>query len=254
LTVEKSTFKQRLRSGAPQIGIRCQFCSPMVAEAIAWSGYQYVYIDMEHAPNDPMSVVQQCQAIAGTPAHPVVRLPTNNAVLIQQMLDAGIENLVVPMVETAKEAEAAVAAVRFPPAGIRSVARFHRGNRFGNMKDYETTTDERVCLVVQVETRAAIERISEIASVDGVDGVLFGPADLAADIGHLGDADHPDVLQMMSDAIPKIGAAGKFAGMSSGDPSSTQGWLAKGCHFISIGGDIPMLVSQARRAYAAALV
>jgi 4-hydroxy-2-oxoheptanedioate aldolase len=106
--------------------------------------------------------------------------------------------------------------------------------------------------VVQVETRGAIERISEIASVDGVDGVLFGPADLAADIGHLGKGDHPEVLALMEGAIPRIVAAGKFAGMSSSNPAKTKEWVSQGCSFISIAGDIPILVAQARNASAIA--
>lgn len=252
MSLGKSSFKERLRSGAPQIGIRSQFCSPMVAEAIAWCGYEYIYIDMEHAPNELMGVVQQCQAIAGTDAHAVVRLPTNDPVLIQQMLDAGIDNLVVPMIDTPEQAAAAAAATRFPPKGIRSLARLHRGNRFGAIGDYETTANERICLIAQVETRAGVGRIGEIAAVEGIDGVLFGPADLSADVGQLGNADHPEVVALIDTGIPRIVAAGKFAGMSATDPASTRSWLDKGCSFISIGGDIPMLVGQARRAYATA--
>jgi len=248
LSTAKTSFKQALRSGVPQIGYRSQLCSPMVAEALAWCGFDYIYIDMEHAPNDLMSVVQQSQAIGGTPAYPVVRLPTNDSVLIQQMLDAGVDNIVVPMVETPEEAASAAAATRYPPKGIRSAARVHRGSRYGAIADYDTTANELTCLVVQVETRSAVERVAEIAAVEGVDGVLFGPGDLAADLGYLGDADHPEVIALMEAAIPKIRAAGKFAGMSSSNPARTQGWLAKGCNFISIGGDMQLLVTHARNA------
>lgn len=248
----KATFKHRLQSRIPQIGVRSQLCSPLVAEVLGRCGYQYVYIDMEHAPNEIMAVVQQCQAISGTSAHPVVRIPGNDPILIQRLLDSGVENIVVPMVETAEEAASAAAATRYPPKGIRSVSRFHRGNHFGEIAGYQTTANDRICLVVQVETRAAIGRIEEIAMVDGVDGVLFGPSDLAADLGHFGNAGHPDVVGLIEDAIPKILAAGRFAGMSSSDPARTQFWLERGCSFISIGADIPMLLSQARRAYAAA--
>ena len=245
-------FKQRLLRQTRQIGIRAQFCSPIVVEALGWCGFDYVYIDMEHAPNDLMAVVQQCQALGEGNAVPVVRMPANDQVLIQQMLDAGIDNIVIPMVETVEAAKAAVAATRFSPAGIRGASKVHRGNRYGAIANYEATMNDRICLIMQIESRAAIGRIAEIAAVDGVDGVLFGPADLAADMGHIGSAEHPEVMGAIANAVPAILAAGKFAGMSLGNPAKTQEWFDKGCSFISVGGDIQMLVTEARKASAVA--
>lgn len=251
-TTPRPSFKQRLRGGGRLVGVRTQFCSPVVVEALGWCGFDYVYIDMEHAPNDLMSVVAQCHALGECDAVPVVRLPNNAPVLIQQMLDAGIENIVVPMVETPEEAAMAVAATRFPPRGIRSAAKAHRGNRYGAIADYEATVDERICLVVQIESRAAVGRIAEIAAVEGVDGLLFGPADLAADMGRLGSADHEEVTQLIAGAVPSILAAGKLAGMSLSNPARAQLWLDRGCSFVSVGGDIQMLVTAARKASAQA--
>lgn len=239
------TFKQRLRAtpGRPQIGIRSQLCSPIVAEVLGFSGFDYVYLDMEHAPNELMGVMQQCQAIAGTPAVPVVRLPGNDEGLIQRLLDCGIDSLVVPMVETAQAARHAVAATRYPPQGLRSAARVHRGNRFGLDADYAERIGERMCLTVQLETGGALSRAGEIAAVDGVDAVLFGPADLAADLGYFGRQDDPAVVAAIDAAIPKIRAAGKFVGMSVGNTQAGHRWIGQGVDFISVGGDLALLAS-----------
>ncbi len=242
----KQSFIAEMRAGRRQIGLRSQLCSPIAAEALGLSGCDYVYVDMEHSPNDLMSVLQQSQAVAGTPAHVLVRLPKLDSLLIQQLLDLGIENIVVPMVETAEEARTAVAATRYPPHGIRSVARVHRGNHYGGDSDYLDAIDERICLIVMIETRAALGHIEEIAAVDGVHGVLIGPADLAADFGHARAANHPEVMNAIADAIPKIRAAGAFAGMTAGDGATGRNWLNKGCQFVSVGGDIQILASQAR--------
>jgi 2-keto-3-deoxy-L-rhamnonate aldolase RhmA len=237
-------LKERLRAragGAPQIGIRSQLCSPIVAEVLGFSGFDYVYIDMEHAPNELMGVLQQCQAIAGTPAVPVVRLPGNDEGLIQRLLDVGIESLVVPMVESVEAARHAVAATRYPPQGIRSAARNHRGNRYGIEPDYAARIGDRLCLTVQLETAAALSRAAAISGVDGVDAVLFGPGDLAADLGHFGRQDDPAVVAAINAAIPKIREAKKFVGMSVGNMDAGRYWIGQGVDFISVQGDLALL-------------
>lgn len=246
------TFKQDMQAGHRQLGIRSQFCSPLVAEALGLSGYDYVYLDMEHSPNDVPSIVAQSQALAATPAHAVVRLPTLDVVLIGQLLDQGIENIVVPMVEDVAAAKAAVEATRYPPRGARSVGKMHRGNRYGAQQDYAATIEDRLCLVVQAESRRALHALSAIAAVDGVDGVLIGPGDLAADLGHLGDSGHPEVEAAIAGAVATIRATGTFAGMSTNDPAAGRRWLDAGCAFVSIAGDLPLLVGAARRSAQAA--
>jgi 2-keto-3-deoxy-L-rhamnonate aldolase RhmA len=243
---KKQSFIGEMRAGRQQVGLRSQLCSPIAAEALGFSGCDYVYIDMEHSPNDLMAVLQQAQAVAGTPAHVLVRLPKLDSLLIQQLLDLGIENIVVPMVETVEEAKMAVAATRYPPNGVRSVAKVHRGNDYAAGNEYFDEIDGRICLIVMIETRAALSRIEEIASVEGVHGVLIGPADLAADLGYVRASNHEEVMNAIADAIPKIRAAGAFAGMSAGDGAGGRKWLDLGCQFVSVAGDIQMLASQAR--------
>jgi 4-hydroxy-2-oxoheptanedioate aldolase len=251
--VASLSFKQRLTSGQQLVGIRSQLCSPIVAEALGFSGIDYLYIDMEHSPNNLMSVLMQCQAIAGTPALPVVRLPTNDHVLIQQLLDVGIENLVIPMVEDAQQARHAASATRYPPNGERSVARVHRGNQYGRAsEEYDRTVDSRVCLTVQIESRGALDRITEIANVDGVDAILFGPGDIAASFGHMGKTEHPEVLAAISKGIEAVLKTGKLVGMSTADPSQAREWFDRGCRFVSIGGDLQMLMRIAGQGAVAA--
>jgi 4-hydroxy-2-oxoheptanedioate aldolase len=237
---------ESMRAGQRQVGIRSQFCSPLVAETLGITGCDYVYLDMEHSPNDLMSVLLQAQAIAGTPADTLVRVPEFNSVLIQQLLDLGVENIVVPMIESAEQARAAVAATRYPPKGVRSVAKVHRGNAYALDSSYTKTIDDRICLVCMIETRAGLDQIEAIASVEGVHGVLIGPADLAADLGHVGSANHPEVMAAIADALPRIRAAGAFPGMSTGDAASARKWFEAGAQFVSIGGDIQILVEKVR--------
>jgi 2-keto-3-deoxy-L-rhamnonate aldolase RhmA len=240
------TFKAAMLAAKPQIGIRSQLCSAIAAEAVASCGYDYVYIDMEHAPNDPMSVLHQAHAVAAAGSHTVVRLPGNDGLLIARLLDLGIDNLVIPMVESEADAKRAVAATRYPPQGNRSAAAVHRGNRFGLDNEYIHTVSDRICLIVQIESRRGLENISEIAAVDGIDALLFGPADLAADLGHLGSATHPDVVAAISKGVALVCSAGKLAGMSTAEGSAGKEWFGKGCRFVSIGGDLQLLTRTAQ--------
>jgi 2-keto-3-deoxy-L-rhamnonate aldolase RhmA len=165
------SFKRRLESGVPQIGIRNQICSPIVTEALGFCGFDYVYLDMEHSPSDLMVVLQQCHALGGTPAVPVVRIPSLDQILIQRLLDIGVENIVVPMIETVADGERAAAATRFPPHGIRSFAGVHRGNQYGGAADYLETIEGRLCLILQIESQAALQALPDIAQIPGVTGV-----------------------------------------------------------------------------------
>jgi 2-keto-3-deoxy-L-rhamnonate aldolase RhmA len=244
--LHKKPYKVRMREKA-QIGIRSQLASPIVAELLGSTGFDFIYIDMEHAPNELLAVIQQCQALAGTPAEPVVRVPENSHSIIARMLDAGVENLVVPMVESREEAEHAAAATRFPPKGKRGFGGVHRGSRFGLDANYVASLDDRVCLTVQVESRKGLANLKEIAATDGVDCVLFGPADLAADMGYLGQQEHKDVVAAIEAGVATVVGAGKFAGMSTGSPESGRKWVEKGCRSVSIAGDMAILAREARR-------
>ena len=204
-------FKQALLEGRQQIGLWCSLPGPYVAETIAGSGFDWILFDTEHTPGDPITVLAQLQAVAPYPVSPVVRPASNDAVLIKRFLDIGALTLLIPYVQNVAEAKAAVAAMRYPPAGIRGVAASTRATRFGRVADYGKRAHEQLCLLVQVETRAALDQLEGIANVDGVDGVFIGPGDLAASLGHVGAPGHPEVQSAIEDAIGRIRACGKPA-------------------------------------------
>lgn len=235
-------FRRRLRAPAPAIGMWIASGSPYCAEICAGGGLDWLLIDGEHAPNDLRSTLAQLQAVAPYPVAPVVRPPTDDPVLIKQLLDIGAENLLLPMVESADQAAAIVAATRYPPAGIRGVgAAFARASRWGRVEGYLQAADEQVCVMVQIESRRGLAACGEIAAVDGVDGVFFGPADLAASLGHLGRPDHPDVVAEISQAIATVNALGKAAGVNAFAEPLARRYLDLGVRFILVGADVTLL-------------
>ncbi|MDX1607563.1 MAG: aldolase/citrate lyase family protein, partial [Candidatus Competibacterales bacterium] len=197
-------------------------------------------------PNDLATVLSQLQALAAGPAMPIVRPPWNEPVMVKRLLDLGAFTLLFPMVQSAEEAAAAVAATRYPPDGIRGVALSHRGNRFGQVEDYFSRVGAELCVLVQIETRAALERIDEIAAVDGVDGAFFGPADLSADMGLLGQPGHPEVSAAIALGFDRMRATGKAAGILTGDPGQAAGWLQAGFTFVACGSDTAVLARGTR--------
>jgi 4-hydroxy-2-oxoheptanedioate aldolase len=245
-----NTFKKAVRAGGPQIGLWCSSCNNLTAEVIAGSGFDWILIDTEHAPNELPVVLSQLQAMTGGTAAPVVRPAWNDVVLIKRLLDAGVQNLLVPYVQTVEEARAAVAAVRYPPQGVRGVASMHRANRFGRIQDYYHRANDEMCLLLQVETRTTLQNLDAIAAVEGVDGLFIGPSDLAASLGYLGNNAHPDVRAAITDAVQRIRKAGKAAGILAPLETDARHWLAQGCTVVAVGGDLALL-ARASEALAA---
>lgn len=187
---------QRIWAGRPRFGMWLASGSGYVTEICAGSGIDWVLLDQEHAPNDLHTTLEQLQVLAGYPDVDVlVRPPSADPVTIKRLLDIGVQNLIVPMIDDPAEACAAVAATRYPPTGIRGVgSALARASRWNRISDYLATADASVSLTVQVETVAALEQLGDIADVDGVDAVFIGPADLAASMGKLGQPEHPEVV------------------------------------------------------------
>jgi 4-hydroxy-2-oxoheptanedioate aldolase len=237
-------FKRALREGRPQIGLWSSLASNIVAEVIADSGFDWILIDNEHAPNEVSAVLMQLQAMAAGQATPVVRPAWNDPVLIKRFLDIGTQSFLVPMVQNAEEARQAVAATRYPPEGVRGVAVGPRANRYGRVKDYFHRAAEEMCVLVQVETQQALAQIEAIAAVEGVDGIFIGPSDLAADLGNLGNSAHPEVRRTIEDAVARILAAGKAPGILTGAEPEAQHWLQQGCLFVAVGSDLGLLARQ----------
>jgi 4-hydroxy-2-oxoheptanedioate aldolase len=238
-------FKQAIGQRRAQIGIWNSLCSIIAADILGTAGFDWVLIDMEHSPNDMMSVLGQLQAYEVGGTVPVVRPPWNDPVVVKRLLDLGALSLLFPMVQTAEEAQAAVRATRYPPHGIRGVSLVQRGNRFGRITDYLQRVEQEICVLVQIETRAALERIEEIAAVEGVDGVFFGPADLSADMGLIGQLAHDDVTAAIAEGAAKVAAVGKPTGILIGDLRLVAHWLKAGLSFVACGSDLGLLARGA---------
>jgi len=239
-----NAFKAALRAGRPQIGLWLGFAEPYLADLSARTGFDWLLIDGEHAPNDLRSMLAQLQAIEPSPSQAVVRLPHGDAALIKQALDIGAQTLLIPMVETREQAEALVRAVHYPPRGMRGVgAALARASAFGTIKGYLTTAGDEICLLVQIETLKGLAALDEITSVDGVTGVFIGPADLAADMGHLGNPGAPEVQKAVTDALSRIRALGKASGVLTSDNDFARKCLDAGGTFVAIGSDVGLFVS-----------
>jgi 4-hydroxy-2-oxoheptanedioate aldolase len=237
-------LKRAFREGRAQIGLWSQLTSPIAAEILARSGFDFLVVDTEHAPNDLPQVLAQLQAMAGGTASPVVRVAWNDAVLFKRLLDVGAQTLLVPFVENEDEARRAVAATRYPPAGIRGIAVATRASRYGRVTGYLARAHEELCVLVQIETRAALAKLESIAAIEGVDGLFIGPSDLSADLGHIGDAGHPDVRAAIDGAIRRIRATGKVAGILAPVEADARHYLEMGCLFVAVGSDVGLLARQ----------
>lgn len=239
-------FKQRIRDRAEQIGLWLGLADAYVAQLCGNAGFDWVLIDGEHAPNDLRSTLSQLQALAAGPAQPVVRPLNGGSDRLKQLLDIGARNLLVPMIETAAQAQAVVAATRYPPAGIRGVgSALARASDWGRQADYLATASADICVIVQIETPAGVEQAREIVATDGVDGVFIGLSDLAATMGHIGNPGHPDVLAAFAQVIGEADRLGKPAGTLAASETLARHALATGCSFVAVGSDVGLLVRGA---------
>ncbi len=244
-------FKQTMAQGQAQIGLWLGLADAYSAEIIAGTGYDWLLIDGEHAPNDLRSILHQLQAIASAasatsalppgaqPPHPVARVPVGDTALIKQFLDLGVQTLLVPMVE--------VRATRYAPEGVRGMgSALARSSRWQAYPQYVHEANQQVCLLVQAETVEAMGNLDAIAATPGVDGVFIGPADLSASMGHPGNPGHPDVQAAIHDGIARILRAGKAPGILATTESQARQWLAAGALFVAVGVDTMLLASAAQ--------
>lgn len=246
MQIEPNRFKAAITADQPQIGVWNSLCSNIAAEILSTTGFDWALIDMEHAPNDLSSVLSQLQAYAGSGTTPVVRPPWNEPVMVKRLLDLGCFSLLFPMVQSPEEAEAAVRACRYPPRGMRGVSLSQRGNRYGLAGDYLERIEDELAILVQIETMSALERIEEITRVEGVTGVFFGPADLSADLGVIGQLSHPDLVAAIEHGCRAVRAAGKPAGILVGDIEQSVHWLNQGMRFVACGTDQGLLARGGR--------
>ena len=230
-------FKHAIARGELQIGLWASMCSTIAADIMIEAGYDWIVIDGEHSPNTLDSTLAQLQVLARCHSEPVVRVPWNDMVTFKLMLDIGAQTLLVPYVQNGEEARRAVDATRYPPKGNRGAAGGARGSRFGRVKDYFAKAESELCLLLQAETKDAIDCIEDIAKIDGVDGVFIGPNDLSASVDRLGDRMHRDVQGLIEDAQKRIKAAGKASGILATGDAEAQRYIDLGYTFVAVGVD-----------------
>lgn len=245
MLMQTNTFKKALSEKTRQIGLWISLSSNFAAEAVATAEFDWVLLDMEHSPNDVQSVLGQLQTFQQYGSVPLVRPPVNDPVWIKRILDLGAPGILLPMVQSAAEAERAVASCRYPPHGIRGVSGAQRGNRFGRVTDYFQRVEAETCILVQIETRAALKLTKEIASVEGVDGVFFGPADIAADFGKIGQVEDAEVWDAIMAAASIVQDLGKPVGTLVTNPEKAITLLNSGFTFVACGTDTGLLARGA---------
>jgi len=233
-----NSFKRRLGAGETLIGCWCSLANPITTEVLGLAGFDWLLLDGEHAPNDVTTFIPQLMALKDSASAPVVRPSWNDAVEIKRLLDAGFYNILVPFVQSADDARRAVAATRYPPAGIRGVSVSQRNNRFGTVADYFRDIDANITVLVQIESRAGMDAAAEIAAVDGVDGVFVGPSDLAAALGHLGNPGEASVQAAIAQVFEAAKAAGKPTGILTPVEADARRYLAMGATFVAVGSDL----------------
>ena len=241
-------FRRSVCGGETQIGCWMSLASPIATELLGIIGFDWMLLDAEHAPNDVLTLIPQLMALKDSASAPVVRPPANDSVFIKRLLDSGFSNFLVPFVDSAADAARAVAATRYPPQGIRGVSVSHHGNRYATVADYFQIANDNVCVIVQIESRKGVDAIDEILAVEGVDGVFVGPSDLAANYGHLGNANHPEVQQAIAHIFERAQAAGKASGILAPLQADAERYLSMGARVVAVCADMGLLKGAAQAA------
>ncbi|MEL7104743.1 MAG: aldolase/citrate lyase family protein [Pseudomonadota bacterium] len=242
MDLPKNLFKARLQARQHQLGIWNTLGGNTVAELLAGAAYDWVLVDCEHAAIEVVDVLPALQAIAGSPGvAAVVRPAANDAVVFKRLLDMGAQTLLVPYIESADAARAAVSAMRYGPRGQRGMAGMTRATRYGRVEDYFTRAEDELCLVLQIETKAGVDALEDIAAVDGVDALFIGPADLSASLGHPGQVDHPDVVKVIDDTMARAARIGIPCGIMDLEPASAAARISGWSAFTAVAVDMVLL-------------
>ncbi|MFT6899425.1 MAG: 4-hydroxy-2-oxoheptanedioate aldolase [Paraglaciecola sp.] len=240
-------FKQNLLSNKPQFGLWMGLPDTICAEIGAGAGFDWVLIDGEHAPYDLRGIQSHLQAIAPYDVPALVRPAEGTTAIIKQLLDIGAQTLLIPMVNTAEQARQLVQDSLYPPQGIRGLGTsMARAAHWGGIPDYLHKANDEICLIVQAETKQAMDNLDEIVAVEGVHGVFIGPSDLSASMGHVGNPGHPDVVAAVEKGIKTIVKAGKAAGVLAVDEKLARVYAEKGANFIGVGVDASLLATSVR--------
>lgn len=246
MDLPRNRFKHAIASPSTPIGTWLVSGAASTAEAMACAGFDFVVLDMEHTPIDMAQYTEILRTIEGTPAGVITRLPWNDMVIVKRALDAGAQSLMFPFVQNEDEARRAVSFTRYPPDGVRGVAAVHRASRHGTVANYHRQAASELCVVVQIETVAAVERIPAIAAVPGVDSLFIGPADLSASMGQLGNITDARVLAKLEEAAQACKQAGKPVGIVGPNPDLVAQFVRFGFTWVAIASDVGMMVGRAQ--------
>jgi len=239
-------FKRAITAGQTPVGTWLMSGAPATAEALGCAGFDFLVVDMEHVPIDVGDMIGLLRTIAGTPAQAIVRPPWNDMVMVKRAMDAGATSLLFPFVQNADEARRAVAYTRYPPDGVRGVAGTHRGSRYGAVANYLKRANDEVCVIVQIETLAALDKLEEIATVPGVDSIFIGPGDLSASMGFIGDIGNPAVQAKLAEGATACRRLGKPCGIVGPTPEMVARFLEYGYSWVAIGSDMSLMVGRAQ--------
>ena len=237
-TAFPNQFRKDLIAGKNLIGCWCSLASPITTEVLGLAGFDWLLLDGEHSPNDVLSFVPQLMALKDSPSAPVVRPQWNDTVQIKRLLDAGFHNFLIPFVQSADDARAAVAATRYPPQGVRGLSVSQRNNRYGTVKDYFKVVNDNIAVMVQIENMTGVEAIDEICGVEGVDGVFIGPGDLSATMGYIGNPAHPEVQAVIARICTRAKAHGTPVGILAPAEADARRYLEMGISFVAVGSDL----------------
>ncbi|MEO8487074.1 MAG: HpcH/HpaI aldolase/citrate lyase family protein [Betaproteobacteria bacterium] len=246
MDLPRNTFKHAIATSQAQYGAWLMSAAPSTAEALGCAGFDFLVVDMEHTPIDTPQMIEILRAIAGTRASPITRVPWNDMVMVKRALDAGAQSIMFPFVQDEHEAARAVAFTRYPPAGVRGAAGVHRGSRYGTVPNYFKLAADEICVIVQIETLQALERLTAIAAVPGVDSIFVGPGDLSGSMGHLGDIGHADVQAKLAHAAAECKRLGKPCGIIGPNPEMVERFLGYGYSWVAIGSDMSMMMGRAQ--------
>lgn len=241
-----NAFRRDLLAKKNLVGCWVSLASNISTEILGYAGFDWLLIDGEHAPNEMNSFISQLQALKDSASAPVVRPYWSEPVIIKRLLDIGFYNFLMPWIETAEQARAAVAATRYPPQGMRGISVAQRSNRYGNVADYFTTINDNITVMVQIENGKGVENAADIAAIDGVDGLFIGPSDLSAALGYLGQPNHPEVQAAMAKVLAAGKQHGKPVGILAPVEADARRYLEQGMTFVAVGGDVGLLRTAAK--------
>lgn len=247
MQLPQNSFLTAIQQHTLQYGIWASTASAYVTEITATTGHDWMLIDGEHSPSTLHNLLGQLQAVAPYAIRPVVRIADHSTSLLKQTLDVGAQTLMIPMVESASQAHALVAATRYAPQGIRGVGgALTRATRWGSINNYITDAHQQLCLIAQIESKAGAQQAEQIAAIAGIDAIFIGPADLSTSMGYAGDASHPEVQQLIQQTIHIARQQGKACGILAPNPTDAQRYIQWGCSFVAVSIDIPLFLQAAQ--------